>query len=341
MITTGTILRAILLVVGFIALYVLRDIVLIVLAAVVIASAIEPSAKWLMRYRVPRALAVILIYLLIGAVFATVIFVFLPPVLNEVSRLSDELPRLIAELDVSFPDSAVTQNFFGGVSLDSLIQNLRTALSGVTTGILGTISVVFGGVLSFILISVISFYLAVQERGIENFLRIITPLRYEKEVVSLWRRSQEKIGLWLKGQLVLGLLIGVLVYLGLTILGIRYALILALLAALFEIIPIFGPLLAAVPAVILGFLEGLAPGFMVLGLYVIIQQFENHLIYPLVVTKIVGVPPLLVILALFIGAKLAGFLGILLSIPAAAVFVEIFHDIERGKAAHKMEGDPA
>ena len=166
----------------------------------------------------------------------------------------------------------------------------------------------FGGIFSFILILVLSFYLAVQEKGIENFLRLITPLKYERYVLDLWQRSQHKIGLWMQGQMLLGFIVGVLVFLGLNVLGVRHALFLAVLTALLEIIPLFGPKIAAVPAVLIGFLESVPLGFMVLGLYVIIDQFESHLIYPLVVRKVVGISPIIVILALIIGGKLAGFL---------------------------------
>ena len=119
-------------------------------------------------------------------------------------------------------------------------------------------------------------------------------------------------------------------YLGLAILGVKYALTLALFAAIMELIPVFGPILSAIPAVIVALGTGeTSLWLLVIGLYVIIQQFENHLIYPLVVTKVVGVPPLLVILALIVGAKLAGFLGIILSVPAAAVVQELVQDLER------------
>ena len=113
--------------------------------------------------------------------------------------------------------------------------------------------------------------------------------------------------------------------------GVKYALSLALLAVIAEIIPIFGPIIAAVPAVILGFLDSITLGLMVLGLYVIIQQFENHLIYPLVVRKVVGVPPLVVIISLLIGGQLAGFLGILLAVPVAAVVLECAEDMQKKK----------
>lgn len=136
----------------------------------------------------------------------------------------------------------------------------------------------------------------------------------------------------MQGQLILGVLIAVLVYLSLTILQVPHALVLAVIAGIFEIIPVFGPILAAIPAVIIAFVSG-GPlfGLVVAGIYILIQQFENHLIYPQVVTRVVGVPPLLVILALIVGANLAGFLGIILSVPVAAMLQEFVSDIEAGR----------
>ena len=201
------------------------------------------------------------------------------------------------------------------------------------------VTVIFGRFFRFVVVVVISFWLAVQPNGIENFLRIITPIDREKYVIDLWKRSQRKIGSWLQGQLLLGLIIGVLVFLGLMILGVKYALVLALLAAVFELIPFFGPILSAVPAVLLGFSSSVTLGLMTIGLFIIIQQFENHLIYPLVVKKIIGVPPLVVILSILIGAQLAGFLGIILAVPAAAVLMEVASDLEKSKHLfRKLDG---
>ncbi len=136
----------------------------------------------------------------------------------------------------------------------------------------------------------------------------------------------------MQGQLVLAVIVGILVYLGLMILGVPYALLLAVLAGLFEIIPIFGPILAAIPGIAVALTHGgPTEALLVLGLYVIVQQFEAHLIYPVVVKKVVGVPPLLVILALIVGYELAGFLGILLSVPIAGAIQEFVSDVDREK----------
>jgi len=337
-ISSGIIFKAFLIGILFVVLYLLRDLVLVLLTAVVIASSIEPLTQWFIRYKVPRVIAVIFIYLALIVSLLGVLFFFLPPLLEDISGLLGTIPQYLDSISTpKYLDKGflapppllgeLSQNF----SLPDAINQIRAALAGVSGGFFQTINVVFGGLFSFILILVISFYLAVQEKGIENFLRLITPLRHEKYIVSLWKRSQRKIGLWMQGQLLLGLIVGVLVYLGLTILGVKYAFLLAILAVVFELIPLFGPILSAIPAVILGFLDSVTLGFMVLGLYVIIQQFENHLIYPLVVRKVVGVSPIIVIISLVIGAQLAGFLGLLLAVPVAAALMEFADDIQKDK----------
>jgi len=340
-ISSGTILKAIFIIGLVWILYLVRDIVLVVLTSIVLASAIEPITKWFVRYKFPRVLAVIVIYLIVFATIGGFLLLFAPTAVSEVSRFSNELPDLIESVnDVTiFPEgiSKSTENIFGDISFAEVLRNLSDLLSNLQGNLFGAISFVFGGAFSFLLITVLSFYLAVQERGIENFLRVIIPLKHETYALDLWQRTKRKIGYWLQGQLVLALIIGVLVYLGLTILGIKYALILAVLAAVFELIPIFGPIIAAVPAIIFGFTQGVVPGLMVMGLYGIIQQFENHLIYPLVVTKIVGVPSLLVILSLLVGGKLAGFLGFILAVPIATLLVEVFHDLEKDKIERLKE----
>ena len=136
----------------------------------------------------------------------------------------------------------------------------------------------------------------------------------------------------MQGQLLLSVIVGVLVYLGLLILGIPYALLLAVFTAIAEIIPIFGSLTAGALAAVIGYSTGgFSLAFIVAGLYVVVNQFEANLIYPLIVKKVVGVPPLMVIVALIAGGTLAGFLGILLSVPVAAVALEFLSDYEKRK----------
>lgn len=334
-ISSGTIVRTILILLGFYLAYILRDILLVVLTAVTITAAIEPANRFFIRRKFPRALSVIIVFLILGMVVFGLLYFFLPSFISDTLSLLNTLPKYVDNADLWNPlkDSSLN-SVFPAFSIRGMISSFAAILSDVTGGIFTTVSGIFGGVISFVLIIVLSFYLSVQEDGVGNFLRIIVPDKHEKYILDLWRRSEIKIGLWLQGQLLLGVIIGLLTFLGLSVIGMKSALLLAVLAAVLELIPIFGIILALVPALAIAITDGgVTLGILVLGLYIIVQQFEAHLIYPLVVRKIVGIPPILVILTLLVGLKLAGFIGVILSVPVAAVIVEILNDIEKKKFA--------
>lgn len=330
-VSVGAVLKILLVLAGVALLYYLFDLVLVILLSIVIASSVEPATRSLARYRVPRVLSVLFVYVFAFFVFAVLIPVFVFPIFSDLSELTATLPAKLTNLPFFSQAPPLLVAFTGKLSVSDIVSGLSTGLAAIPHGITETASVVFNSLFKLILVIVISFYLAVQPKGIESFLRLVTPIPQERYVLDLWQRVQQKIGMWMQGQLLLGLIMGVLVFLGLSILQVEHALLLALLAALFEIIPFFGPVLAAVPAVLLAFSNSPSLGFMVIGLYIIMQQFENHLIYPLVVRKIVGVPPLMVILSLIIGAQLAGFMGLILAVPVATILMEILADFEKSK----------
>lgn len=324
------------------ALFKIRDIVLVVLTAIVIASAVEPAAVWAKRYKIPRIPTILAVYVFLALIFAGLFYFLLLPLLGEFTNFVASFPQYSEAIlaDPGFTGSF--GNIWGAISNsfspDDIISHINTLVGTFSKGAFSSASIVFGGALSFILIVVLSFYLAVQDDGVGKFLKTITPWKHESYILSLWNRSKHKIGLWMQGQLLLAVIIMVLVYLGLLLIGIEHALLLAVLAGVLEIIPIFGPIMAAIPAVLIGFTQGgTSTGLIVAGLFLIIQQFENQLIYPLVVKKVVGVPPMVSILALLIGGKLAGFLGILISVPLATVVIEFLNDLEEKKMARISE----
>ncbi len=357
-ISSGTVIKTLIILLIAFLLYQLLDLVLVVLTAVVIASSVEPLIKWFGCYKVKRLFAVMITYIGVILIFSGLLYFFIPSVLDEASNLLSNAPKYLDSITLWNPlnDAKLVQTgqtagnisaglndskeIIGGLSSGSVepsaLRSLLIRFQGLTANssdsIINIATGIFGGALSFILIIVLSFYLAVQEGGVEKFLKIITPQKNEAYIIDLWKRSQRKIGYWMQGQLLLGIVVGVLVYLGLMILGIQNALILAVLAGALEIIPVFGPILSAIPAILFGFSGGgLTTALLVLGLFIIIQQFENHLIYPLVVKKVVGVSPIIVILALIVGAKFAGFLGIILSVPITSVLMEFIDDVQKDK----------
>lgn len=338
-ISTGTLMRALLIVVLVVAFAKLRDLILVVLTAIVIASFVESAVKKMKPFIKNRASAVFLIYLISVSVVVGLVSVFVPVFLEEMSGLVTQLSNYIPNNSIlnSFqPDTltdarGVVSTISQNGSLDDVVHSTQSFVDGPSGGFFAIFGGAFGGVLNLFLIVIISFYLSVKEKGIENFLRIVTPEKYEEYVIGLWLRTEHKIGLWMQGQMLVAVIIGLLTYLGLTLLGVKYSLVLALLTAVFELIP-FGVMLAVIPAVVFSYLGGgVSLALMTAALYFIIHQFEAYLIYPLIVKKVIGISQLVVILALLIGYQLAGFWGIVLAIPMAVLILEIVSDREKKK----------
>ena len=314
------------------AVYFLLQVLAALLFAVVIASAIDPVIQWLKKYHIARIVAVLIIYVIAAMIFAGIVYLVLPAVAGELQNFISSYPiyqrELLREIQL-----------FTGLPLYNLILDNRQELlvtapeqlSRIAESTFQLTADIFGGIAVALITVVISFYLAARERGIEGFLRLVAPLEYEEYVVDLWERAQFKLGQWLRAQLLLGVIVGVLVYITLTLLGIRYSLIFAVLAAVLEIIPVIGPILAAIPAVVIAFVQGPLLAVIVMGAYFVIQQVESHIIVPTVMRKTIGLNPLVVIIALLVGGKLGGVLGLLLAVPVASVLVEFLSDTDRKK----------
>lgn len=327
-------IRFFLIIITLVAVYLVRDTLVALLFAVIFASAIEPVIAWLKAYRIPRILSVVLIYLGIFLSFFLFVYLIIPLLLEEIRTLSTEYPLLREQIRQSVQDAG-SLPFFPDIRLDPealfiLPAQYAERLGG---GIISFASIVFGGIFSFVLIVVFSFYLAAQERGIEAFLRLVTPLKHEAYAIDLWERSQRKLGRWFRSQLLLGAIVGILLFFGLTLLGVPNAFFFALLAAMFEIIPVVGPILAAVPAVIIALLVSPLLGLLTAFLYIAVQQMESHVIVPVIMRRAVGLSPLIVVLALVIGGTLGGIFGILLAVPVTVIGAELLEDWDKKKRA--------
>jgi predicted PurR-regulated permease PerM len=339
--STGAIIKVLVWALVVAAIFAMKDLVLVVLTSIVIASFVGGAADAIEKWKLGRTLSVVLIYAFSIGLLAGVFYLFVPVLLTEsvnvINVLSEYLPDAAALQEIKEGILAGIQGVstIGGGNLTGLVGTSSEVVSSVSGNFFGAVSGIFGGLVNLILIVVISFYLSIDRNGIEHFLRIVVPLSHEEYAIDLWKRSQRKIALWFQGQMVLGLLVGVLTYLGLAIIGVKYALMLAIVAGIMELIP-FGIILAAVPAISFGYLDGgFTMGFLVAGFYLIVQQFENYLIAPLVVQKVTGVSPLVVILAVLVGTQLAGFWGLILAIPVAVVLMEFASDIENKKVVAK------
>ncbi|OGH81532.1 MAG: hypothetical protein A3F93_00290 [Candidatus Magasanikbacteria bacterium RIFCSPLOWO2_12_FULL_34_7] len=337
-INTSTIVKTVLVILFFVFLYVLKDVLIIFLFAIIIASAISPFANWLDEKKFPRLFGVLLLFLVVLALVVGVLSLIIPYVSQEISQLVTILPQFVAKVSVSLEKvQQGSPQYLDFISeIENILQGFSDYLQQSSQSILGLIIDIFGGVMSAIAILIISFYMSVTKNGIENFLGSIVPEKYEGYALNLWKRAELKVGLWLQGQLLLGLIMGLLVYVGLSFMGIKFALVLGVLAAVLEIVPMVGPVLAAIPAIFLAFLLSPALGLWVIVFYIVVQQLENHLLVPVVLGKTIGLNPVVVIIALLVGQQLAGIPGMILSVPIATIIVEMMDDFAKHKDSRRQ-----
>ena len=262
-ITTDTIVRVFLVALAILLVWILRDLVLVILTSIVIASFVESSVPHFKKIGIGRVFGVVILYTISLLTLGALFYLFAPLLITELYNFSTFISLYIP--GVAFLDYFHNEAFSGAkdivgslsndFSLASLMSVSKAFVLNLSGGFFQTFSVIFGGLVNFMLIILISFYLSIQEKGIENFLRLVFPIKYEDYVVGLWERSRKKIALWVKGQMLLALIITVLTYLVLSLLGIQYALLLALIAGVMELIP-YGILIAIIPAVSFAYLSG-------------------------------------------------------------------------------------
>jgi predicted PurR-regulated permease PerM len=266
--------------------------------------------------------------------FASAVYLIVPPIVLEISELSNNLP-MAGQFRVYFADKiAFLLSVFRDLSAVNLISYIRDNFETIgsvqlaTSGFFSTISGLLKGVLGFFLTLVITFYMVVEENAIKKIVWSLAPKKYQIYTMHLINRMQQKIGLWLLGQLILSLIIFLFVYAGLSILGVKYALVLALIAGFTESVPYLGPIFAAIPAVFLAFAQGgLILAVSVAVFYYIIQLTENNIIVPKLMQKVVGLNPIVSISVLMIGYSVAGIVGAILSIPVATAISVFIGDI--------------
>ncbi len=320
-ISVKSVIYAVLVVALLYSLYVIRELVFVFLTSVVVASFVESGVRRFRIHGLGRTLAVIVIYFFVLTFAGVLMYLFVPIFLEQMGQFSGFIAKYL-------PDPTAV---FGQSQLSSIFTNFQNIATSASGGALQVAIAIFGGAFNFVILIVLSFYLAMNERAIEVFLRIISPEKNAEMVVGIWKRTQRKIGLWFQGQLLLAILVGVLIYLGLLIFHVQYSFLLALVAAVLELIP-FGIILAAVPAIASGFAShGSTGAFEVFGLYLIVHEFEINLIAPLIVQKVVGISSLVVILSILVGLNLAGFWGIILAIPVAVFLMELVEVIKQTK----------
>lgn len=292
-------------------LYFIRDIVLQLFVALLLVSILNPFVNKLSKFKIPKGVSVLLSYVLIFGSFGLAIASVLPPLVEQTTNFANNFPVYLHNLGV--------ENY----ASEEVLKQLVSQLGSVPSQIIKAGFSLFGNILSILTVAIFAFYLLLIRDKFDNNLEFLFGKEKIKNVINLINTLEKKLGGWARGQFLLMLTIGLLSYTGFIILGIPYALPLALLAGIFEIVPYIGPIIAAIPAIILGFSISPFLGFAAVGLAILIQQLENYVFVPKVMEKSTGVSPIITLLSLAIGFRLAGIVGMIISIPIVIIIQTI------------------
>ena len=296
-------------------LFLIRDLLIVLFVGLILMSALTPMVNLLTKYKLPKALSIALTYLIIIALVVGILIGILPPFLEQSSKLIVTLPPLLA-------------HFFNIANIDRSV--FQSQLSDLSKSLFSLTLNIFDHFLTIIFLLVLTFYLLLEKDDLENRVASLFGER-ENRIRKLLNHIQNKLGAWLRGQLLLSVMIGVSVYIGLTILNIPYALPLSLFAGVMEVVPVIGPIISALPAILIGLTISPLLSLGIAAMFFVVQQIESHLIIPQVMQRVVGLNPLVVILAIAIGSRLLGISGALLAVPMAVVIQIIVTEVIEGR----------
>ena len=311
----------------FYIIYLVRDILVWFLFAIIISLIFDPAINFLQKLKIPRLLASIFIYVSIFGILGLLIYFTVPLFISEIQQFSQLFPQYFEK--IAPPLRALGLEAFS--SIDSFTQSLSSALQRASSDILNAVTFFFGGIGSTIFILTLAFFLSLEERGVDALIKLLSPKKYENFILSLWEKSQIKVSAWFGSRLLLALFLGVAVFIVLSLFGVKYAVSFALLNAVLDFIPIIGALVAGFITVIFIALDSWSKALFVLIALFFIQQIQGNILSPLLTKKFVGIPAVLVLLSLAIGGKLLGVLGAVLAIPMTAILFEFLKDFLKKK----------
>ncbi len=302
--------------------------------SLVLAYLLSPVVLFLEQRRISRTLAIIVIYL-VFAIFAFVVWVKVVPLLvEELQGLADEIPGYLQQLHDSvnhFQEDYRRFNLPVNVRemLDKNIDGIGEAVVDRLECLYQSAFEVIGGTLLMLLVPVLTYYILRDERYLKQSLIRLVPGRYRPRFLAMAGDINRSLGGFLRGSLLVSLAVGILTYIGFLIIGLKFPLVLAGIAGITNLVPIAGPVIGALPALLAALMQSTAQALKVLIITVAIQQVESQLIYPLIIGHSTGFHPLTIIFALLLAGKLFGFAGLILALPVIImirIFVKHLHE---------------
>lgn len=296
-------------------LFEIKAILIILFIAYIIKAALYPFVSFLKNNKVPNSLAVVAVYLIFIGFIVLVVFPVFPFFVAQIESFIRVFPAYF---------NATSKQFNLHIDINTATSYVTGQMADIGRNAVSVTTKVFTSLFSVLTVIAVSFYLLLDHDRIRKNGIAIFSKNYRQKVNNFFTKAEEKLGAWFRGQIVLSLAIGIATWILLTLLHIPFAVPLAILAGLLEILPTIGPILSSVPAIIIGFTISPVVGLLVALSYTGIQILENHILVPRIMEKAVGLHPVVVIVAILIGGELMGVIGALLAVPITSIIVILF-----------------
>lgn len=309
-------------------LYQVRQVILLFYISVVFMAALNPLVDRLEKIKVPRTLSIIFFYILILGIIFGSIAMLIPAMVSQTTLLLKGLPYYLDRI-----------GFLQKIDLN----DYGSELIKIPGNVFKIASSAFSNIIALFAIFIMTFYLLIERKNLKKHLHVLFADHREEKAERFIKKLETQLGGWVRGEIILMIIVGVLCYIGLRLLDIDFALPLALIAGILEIIPNFGPVVSAIPAVIVGLATSPILGLAVAALYFLVQQLENNIIVPKVMQHVVGLNPIITLMALLMGAKLGGVFGAILSLPILLTLQVVLQELFTTTAARRSRfnrGEP-
>jgi len=303
-------------------LYLIRDILIWFIFAVIISVLFNPAIDYLETKKIPRVIGTILIYVFIFVVIGGTLYLVIPPLMSEIQQFSSSAGSYFEK--IAPPLRGLGFEVFD--NLETFITGIQNWLIKASGSIFSAVASFFGGIFSTLSIFMLALFLSLDKGWEEKVIRLFLPKESEEKAIEIWEKSRNKVSGWFGSRLLACLAVGLMATLVCYFLNIKYAVSFGLLAGVLDIIPIVGPIIAGAIIVLFSALDSSSKAVLILIAFVLIQQIEGNILTPILSKKFVGIPPALVLLSLMIGGALFGILGAILAIPITGILFEFLKD---------------
>ncbi|QQG44360.1 MAG: AI-2E family transporter [Candidatus Roizmanbacteria bacterium] len=319
-ISRRTIVFAVFFILSLYLLWIIKELLFSLLIAFILMSALRPAVKVLEKRGLPRKPAAIVVYLLFIFFFIYLFSIIVPPIITEGGALIKSLPGIVKSL--------VSPEVSSWLQLESLTQYIPN----ITRQAFEIVGGIFSNIFFVVTTLFFGLYFIIEEDIIKKFITKLFDGEKAIPIVAIFEKAEKRMSAWFWGELTLMFVVGIFTFIGLNLIGMKYALPLAVLAGLLEVVPNIGPVISAIPAILIGLSTSYVLGIAAVALYFIVQQLENNLIVPWIMRRAVGLDPIITLVALIIGGKLGGVLGVLLSIPILLFLETVVMEIKANKS---------